>query len=282
MYSGSRTLQAIDDTLEAQYALRKRHPEREEVYDDHQRRSAALRADGNCRLDVRYGEGPRCLLDIFPAGDGAPVLFFIHGGYWRALDKSYVSFIAEPYRKAGMTVVMPGYDLVPAVSVGGIVDQIRAAFDWVVTHLKPDRVVVAGHSAGGQLAAMLALDQATLGQGPIVGLVGISGAFDLRPLLQTSINHDLKLSAEEAAEASPLLRLSRLAAGGPLVPLLGAVGGEETTGFKQWTADLVAGWRTHGGAATYCELAGCSHFTVLDRMAEADNEVLRAIAGFLA
>lgn len=282
MYSGSRTLQAIDDALEAQYALRKRHPERDEVYDDHQRRSAALRADGSCQLDVRYGEGPRCLLDIFPAGERAPVLFFIHGGYWRALDKSYVSFIAEPYRKAGMTVVMPGYDLVPAVSVGGIVDQIRAAFDWVVTHLKPGRIVVAGHSAGGQLAAMLALDQAASGQGPIVGFVGISGAFDLRPLLQTSINHDLKLSIEEAAEASPLLRLSRLAAGAPLVPLLGAVGGDETTGFKQWTADLVAGWRAHGGAATYCELAGCSHFTVLDRMAEADNEVLRAIAGFLA
>jgi len=282
MYSGSRTLQAIDDALEAQYALRNRHPERDEVYDDHQRRSAALRADGTCKLDVRYGDGPRCLLDIFPAGEGAPVLFFVHGGYWRALDKSYVSFIAEPYRKAGMTVVMPGYDLVPAVSVGGIVDQIRAAFDWIVTHLKPGRIVVAGHSAGGQLAAMLALDQAGRGQGPIIGFVGISGAFDLRPLLQTSINHDLKLSIEEAAEASPLLRLSRLAAGAPLVPLLGAVGGDETSGFKQWTADLVASWRAHGGAATYCEIPGCSHFTVLDRMAEADNEILRAIAGFLA
>lgn len=282
MHSGSRTLQAIDDALEAQYALRKRHPERDEVYDDHRRRSAALRADGNCKLDVRYGAGPRCLLDIFPAGESAPVLFFIHGGYWRALDKSYVSFIAEPYRAAGMTVVLPGYDLVPAVSVGGIVDQIRAAFAWVVEHLKPDRVVVAGHSAGGQLAAMLALDQAGRGEGPIVGFVGISGAFDLRPLLQTSINHDLKLSTDEAAEASPLLRLSRLPAGAPLVPFLGAVGGAETNGFKQWTADLVTDWRAHGGTATYCELPGCSHFTVLDRMAETDNEVLRAIAGFLA
>lgn len=274
-------MQTVDDALEAQYALRKRHPEREEVYDDHQRRSASLRAAGNCRLDVRYGEGPRCLLDVFPAGDDAPVLFFIHGGYWRALDKSYVSFIAEPFRDAGITVVMPGYDLVPAVRVGGIVDQIRAAFGWVVEHVAPRRVVVAGHSAGGQLAAMLALDQAARGEGPIVGLVGVSGAFDLRPLLQTSINHDLRMSAEEAAEASPLLRLSRLPTGSPLVPLLGAVGAEETRGFKQWTADLVASWRAHGGAASYCELPGCNHFTVLDRMAQADNEILRAVAAFL-
>ena len=127
MHSGSETSQAIDDALEVQYALRQRHPERDDIYRDHQERSLALRAAGDCQLDLRYGGGPRCLLDVFPAGKGAPVFFFIHGGYWRALDKSYVSFIAEHYRKAGMTVVMPTYDLVPAVRVGDIIEQIRAA-----------------------------------------------------------------------------------------------------------------------------------------------------------
>jgi arylformamidase len=280
MLSGAGNLQ-IDDALEAQYALRKRHPEREAVYDDHRRRSAALRAAGNCRLDIRYGDGPRCLLDVFLAGDRAPVLFFIHGGYWRALDKSYVSFIAEPFREAGITVVMPAYDLAPAVRIGEIVDQIRAAFAWVVEHLAPERAVVAGHSAGGQLAAMLALDQAVSGRGPIAGLVGVSGAFDLRPLLRTSINLDLMMSPDEAAEASPLLRLTRRPAAVGLVPLLGVVGGDETEGFKQWSADLVAGWSAHGGAASYREIPGCNHFTVLDRMAEADGDVLRAISAFL-
>jgi arylformamidase len=282
MHSRTGTLQPIDDALEAQYALRNRHPEREKIYDDHQRRSAALRAAGNGRLDVRYGDGPRCLLDVFPAGEQAPVLFFIHGGYWRALDKSYVSFIAEAFRDAGMTVVMPGYDLAPAMRVGEIVDQIRQAFAWVVEHLTPERVVVAGHSAGGQLAAMLALDQAASGHGPIVGLAGISGAFDLRPLLHTSINLDLMMSPDEAADASPLLRLGRQSAASRLVPLLGLVGGEETRGFKQWTADLVAGWRAHGGAATYCEVAGCNHFSILDRLAEADGDVVRAMTDLLA
>jgi arylformamidase len=281
MHSRTGTLQPIDDALEAQYALRSRHPEREKIYDDHQRRSAALRAAGNCRLDVRYGDGPRCLLDVFPAGEQAPVLFFIHGGYWRALDKSYVSFIAGAFRDAGMTVVMPGYDLAPAVRVGEIVDQIRQAFAWVVEHLTPERVVVAGHSAGGQLATMLALDQAASGHGPIVGLAGISGAFDLRPLLHTSINLDLMMSPDEAADASPLLRLGRQSAASRLVPLLGLVGGEETGGFKQWTADIVAGWRAHGGAATYCEVVGCNHFSILDRLAEADGDVVRAMTDLL-
>lgn len=276
MHSGHENLHAIDDGLEAEYALRKRHPERDEIYRDHQQRSAALREMGDCRLDVRYGGGPRCLLDIFPAGDGAPVFFFIHGGYWRALDKSYVSFIAEHYRNGGMTVVMPTYDLAPAVRVSEIVEQVRLSFAWTLAHLKPARVVVSGHSAGGQLAAMLALDQAERGQGRIAGLIGISGAFDLRPLLRTSINRDLTLSFDEAGKASPLVRLAHLPDGAKLVPLLGIVGGDETAGFKQWTADFVSGWRARGGMADYCETAASNHFTVLDRVAAADGESLRA------
>jgi arylformamidase len=267
----------IDQTLEAEFALRQRHPEREEVYDDHRRRSAALRARGDCRLDLRYGAGPRCLLDVFSADKDAPVLFFIHGGYWRALDKSDVSFIAEPFQRAGMTVVMPGYDLVPAVRVGDIVDQARAALAWVIDRIAPQRIVVAGHSAGGQLAAMLALDQAERGSGPIVGLAGISGAFDLRPLLRTSINGDLNLSAEEAESASPLVRLGALRPMAPLVPLLAVVGGDETDGFKQWTADLAIGWRAHGAPATHIEHAGHSHFTILDALVEDEGEIPRAI-----
>jgi arylformamidase len=267
----------IDQTLEAEFALRQRHPEREEVYDDHRRRSAALRARGDCRLDLRYGAGPRCLLDVFSADKDAPVLFFIHGGYWRALDKSDVSFIAEPFQRAGMTVVMPGYDLVPAVRVGDIVDQARAALAWVIDRIAPERIVVAGHSAGGQLAAMLALDQAERGSGPIIGLAGISGAFDLRPLLRTSINSDLNLSAEEAESASPQVRLGALRPTAPLMPLLAVVGGDETDGFKQWTADLAIGWRAHGAPATHIEHAGHSHFTILDALVEDEGEIPRAI-----
>jgi arylformamidase len=281
MDSDSGIAPAIDDRLERQFALRRRHPEREEIYRDHLARSAALRAAGDCGLDVRYGDGPRCLLDIFPAGEHAPVLFFIHGGYWRALDKSYVSFIAEPYREAGMTVVMPSYDLVPAVRLSGIVNEIRAAFAWTISHLAPTCAVVAGHSAGGQLAAMLALDQAARGEGPIVGLAGISGAFDLRPLLKTSINRDLMLSAQDAEDASPRLRLRRLPAAARLVPLLGVVGADETEGFKQWSADLVQDWRTQGGEATYREIAASNHFTVLDHVADAEGEVLRGITAMI-
>lgn len=267
----------IDPALEAEFALRRRHPERETIYDGHRRLSAALRAAGGCLLNQRYSAGPRCLLDVFPAAPGAPVLFFIHGGYWRALDKSDVSFIAEPYVTAGVTVVTPGYDLVPRVRVADIVDEMRAALAWVMDHLAPPRIVVGGHSAGGQLAAMLALDQVENGIGPICGLAGISGAFDLRPLLRTSINADLALSAAEAAAASPLVRLAGLSPAAPLMPLLAAVGGEETDGFKRWTRDLVAGWRARGAPARLMEPARSNHFTILDVLADGTAELTRGI-----
>ncbi len=95
---------------------------------------------------------------------------------------------------------------------------------------------------------MLALDQADRGSGPIAGLVGISGAYDLRPLLRTSINGDLTLSVEEAEAVSPLLRLRALPPTAPLMPLLAMVGGDETNGFKTWSSDLVDAWQAHGAA----------------------------------
>jgi len=267
----------IDPALEAEFALRRRHPERESIYDGHRRLSAALRDAGHGLLNQRYGAGPRCLLDVFPADPGAPVLFFIHGGYWRALDKSDVSFIAEPYVNAGITVVTPGYDLVPHVRVADILDEMRAALAWVMDHLAPPRIVVGGHSAGGQLAAMLALDQVESGIGPICGLAGISGAFDLRPLRRTSINVDLALSEAEAAAASPLVRLAALPASATLMPLLAAVGAEETAGFKTWSRDLAALWHARGGAVQLLEPARRNHFTILDLLADREAELTRGI-----
>lgn len=266
-------MEPIDDAMEAEFALRRRHPEREQIYADHLRRGALLRARGGCRLDLRYGDEPRCRLDLFAAGDHAPVLFFIHGGYWRALDKAYVSFIAEPYQRAGISVVMPSYELVPDVAIADIMAQIRNALAWTMAELQPAGVVVAGHSAGGQLAAMLALDQAENGCGPIKALVGVSGVFDLRPLLRTSINRDLGLSLQDAEAASPQLRLAALPANAALVPLLGVVGGDETSGFKRWTSDFVTTWKSRGGKACAIEIAGRTHFTILDVLAEPDSEI---------
>lgn len=262
----------IDPVSEAEFALRKRHPERTTIYQRHASLGSAYRAVSNGEFDLRYAPGDRCLLDVFPAKDeDAPVLFFVHGGYWRALDKDLVSFIAKPFQAAGITVVMPGYDLAPTVAVPEIVDEIRAAFRWTLDRLAPRQVVVSGHSAGAQLAAMIAMDQAEQGSGPIVGFAGVSGVFDLRNLLTTSINEDLHLTPSSAALASPTLRATSVDLKSPLVPMVSLIGGEETDGFKGWSADLVDVWAERGGQSSLVEVPGATHFSILDQLAAPDS-----------
>ena len=122
--------------------------------------SAETRARLDCVLDVRYGPGEKETLDIFPAASpGAPVQLFIHGGYWRAMDKSDYSFIADVFQPAGATTVVINYDLCPAVTLDTIVEQSNRSIAWTWRNIAdhggdPDRLYVSGNSAGGHLTAM--------------------------------------------------------------------------------------------------------------------------------
>ena len=128
--------------------------------------SKAARANLSCQLDIAYGDGPNETLDIFPAKKAnAPVVVFIHGGYWRSLDKSDHSFVAPPLHDMGACVVVVNYALCPGtpkqpVTIPDIALQMTHALAWVWRNIaqyggNPKDVVVAGHSAGGHLAAML-------------------------------------------------------------------------------------------------------------------------------
>ena len=147
--------------LDLQYNNRARIPEHPQIFDRWARRSAEVRERLSRRLDIRYGDGPNETLDIFPASVAdAPVLVFIHGGYWRSLDKSDFSFVAPSFVQRGAAVVIPNYALCPAVTIDQIAMQMAHALAWVHRNIAlyggdPGRIVVAGHSAGGHLAAML-------------------------------------------------------------------------------------------------------------------------------
>src|SRR5215471_9407415 len=190
------------DFVEREYNLRAAFPDHPQWFARWAKESADARARLDARLDLRYGSAPKQTLDLFPADNPRGALLFIHGGYWRALDKSEHSFVAPPLVAQGIGVAVINYDLCPDVGIARIVEECREAVAWLgregTRHGVPaKRLVVGGHSAGGHLAAMvIAADgRAPDPQPPIIGGVAISGVFDLEPLVLVSFNADLRLDA---------------------------------------------------------------------------------------
>jgi arylformamidase len=267
-------MQPID--YEAEYNNRARVPEHPGLIEGWQRDAAAWRAAAKGDWSVPYGDGPRMTLDV--VGDGAgPVAMFVHGGYWMALDRSFFTHMARGLNARGVTLVIPSYDLCPAVGIGDIVEEIRQAcvFAWRRFE-KP--LTVAGHSAGGHLAAcMLATDWPALSPDLPAGLVrsayALSGLFDLAPLVQTSMNATLRLTPEEA------LRLSPVAWTPPRGLTLDAVvGGAESGEYLRQSRDITDVWGA-GGVRTRCEaVEGENHFTVIAPLADPASAMTKRVA----
>jgi len=219
----------IDEAVDAHYNIRRRHPESPQHYARYAADSAAARAALGGRIDLRYGDADGERLDFFPAASADPPLFlFIHGGYWRALDKRDFSFIAPAFVAAEISLALINYDLTPKVTVETIVAQTRRAIGW--THknagelgFDPNRLIVGGHSAGGHLTAMALAADPRL---PIAAGIAISGVFDLVPLLKTNVNEQLTLDEARARNLSPMHHPRPERAFG-----LVCVGGAEIDGF---------------------------------------------------
>lgn len=258
---------------DAQYNSRGRIPEHPAILQRWADTSAAARAQCRCVLDVPYGEHETEKLDVFPSQrPGAPVLVYIHGGYWRALNKGAQSFIAPAFVDAGAMVVLPGYALCPAVTIEHIVLQLTRALAWVWRHAAehggdPRRMAVAGHSAGGHLAAMMLSCRWSqvapdLPAGLVRRALAISGVFDLEPLRHAPfLASDLRLSAADARRLSP----ARMPA--PEGELIAVAGGEESEEFQRQNALIAQAWGPR--AVPVCELVpGRHHMNVLHDLAD--------------
>ncbi|MBC7608075.1 MAG: alpha/beta hydrolase [Polaromonas sp.] len=246
--------------------------------------SVNARQQLDCQLDLAYGSAPGEKLDIFSGqprgskdrkssknGKGTPVIVFIHGGYWRSLDKADHSFIAPELTKAGACVVMPNYDLCPAVTIPQITMQMVRALTWTYRNIAqyggdPSRITIVGHSAGGHLVTMLLAcawpDFASdLPADLVKNALSISGLYDLEPIAQTPFLKDsLKLTSEQVLRASPVL-LPKPNKG----TLYSVAGADESAEFVRQNLLIQKVWGRR--VVPVCEaLAGLNHFSVLDAL----------------
>ncbi len=244
--------------LEKEYNNRARVPEHPAIIARWAAESKAYRNINPPRV-IEYGPGERNTLDLFDAGDG-PAVMFIHGGYWQALDKSFVSHMAAGLNALGVTVAVPSYDLCPNVRIGDIVEQMRAACS-IVQRATNAPVIVAGHSAGGHIAACLLATEAH-----VPTAYAISGLFELAPLIPTSINEKLGLDEAEALSLSPLLWPA------PEGKTLDAiVGADESSEYLRQSAAIVAAWGEDGVATRYEEIESANHFTVIASLEDSNS-----------
>ena len=268
-----------DIDYEAEYNNRARVPEHPAAMAGWAKDAADYRAKHPPRV-LSYGTSVRNRIDLFAGNSDGPIVVFMHGGYWQALDASSFSHCARGLNAHGISVAVPTYDLCPAVSISDIIMQMRMAACELA---KLDQhLVVSGHSAGGHLVAcMLATDwpafDASLPAGLVTAGYAISGLFDLGPLVDTSINKAMGLDRPAARAVSPLFWQA------PVRGSLDAVVGEnESAEYFRQSRTIVDLWGKAGVATRFGTVPGANHFPAIAPLADPNSPMvlrLKQLAG---
>jgi arylformamidase len=263
--------------LEAEYNNRARVPEHVELIADWHEQAEHFRKSAGGEINLSYGDHERHLCDIFRSKEDTATCMavFIHGGYWQALDKNAFSHMARGLELHGVSTAIPSYRLSPEVKIADIIDDLRRFCVWLWERHRR-HLVVAGHSAGGHLAAAMLATDWSRHDAPddlVRAGFGISGIYDLRPLIPTSVNANLKLREKSAVAVSPLLQPAP--AGGRFEAW---VGGDESPEYLRQSASIVAAWTGTGLKAKYVVEEGCNHFTVINSLADATSPMAQSLS----
>lgn len=226
---------------------------------------------------LSYGSHARERIDLYrPEGPVRGLAVFVHGGYWKSRDRDVWSHLAAGPRARGWAVAMPGYVLAPEARIAAITRGVARAIAAAAAAVAGP-VRLAGHSAGGHLVARQVCTDSALPEAVaarVERVVSISGVHDLRPLLRTAMNAELRLDAAEAVAESPALR----------EPVAGArvhawVGGAERPEFVRQTALLANIWTGLGAGMSHTAVPGRHHFDVIDPLADPGSDLVAALVG---
>lgn len=269
--------------LDREYDNRKKVANSAEISAAWEAKGAEVRQHFSAELDIPYGDHSRQRLDVFPAGKrDAPVLIYVHGGYWHMRDKSIGHFLVPAFLAADIHFVSVGYRLCPEVSVTEITEDIRSAVRWVAENAgrfggNPARLYLAGHSAGGHLAAFMG-GPAGLPTGMLKGICSISGLHDLEPIRLCYLNDVLSLSEAEAASLSPIARLRGAGDAIPaLPPHLLTVGGLEGPEYLRQRDALAEALRSKRQPVEVVDLPDRDHFTALEAFGDPHHALCQAM-----
>lgn len=231
-----------------------------------------------CRLDVPYGESRLATLDIFPVADpNAPLHVFLHGGYWRARDKSDYSFVADALAPHGISTIVMNYDLCPEVEVGDIVEQVRRGFSWIRDNAgafgcHAANLTASGHSAGAHLIAAALSDPAH--DAGLHAALLISGIYELEPVLHISVNEQIRLRPEAVDALSPL----RHPPGRPC-KLAMVAGSAEPAAWVAQSRDFANLCKQRGHDCLYGELPDDNHYSIMTHFESPSGWLSRLAAG---
>jgi acetyl esterase/lipase len=257
---------------------------------------------------VAYGDLPRQTLDIYiPANPvsenpelkgkaentraitnkGLPVVVFFYGGSWDSGNRASYKFIGEAMTSQGFIAVIPDYRVYPEVLFPGFMEDPAKAAKWIKLHAAefggdPERVFLAGHSAGAHIAAMLVLDPEFLAKqnskpADFAGMIGLAGPYDFLPLKSDRLK-TIFGPEDQRAKSQPINFVS-----GNNPPMLLMVGTKDGTVWPRNTYNLAAKIKAAGGPVEVVEFAGYGHVDMAAKLAKPlrDKRMLDTITAFI-
>lgn len=245
--------------------------------------------------DLRYRDGDRGTYDLY-VPDGAssdtPLVVFIHGGSWADGSKNIYPFLGQSLASEGVIVAIPNYRLYPAVRFPGFVEDAAAATAIISRDIERGdhgvpagqrKIFLMGHSAGAQIAGLLATDERWLARhsfpaGGIAGFIGLAGPYDFLPL--TEERYRRVFPAETRAATQPVAFVD-----GREPPMLLIAGEADTVVDPKNTRSLAAKARALGVAVEERMYPGVSHTGAITAFATAipfqDDAIPAATIGFI-